>query len=479
VTETAAGERRAVHPVALATVAAYGIIGALLVGTRLVGLDRSYWHDEVLTVIWFVREGPREILTGFYLPNNHQLFSLFGWATSSLFGESEIALRFWSVVPFIAGALLVTAWLHVRVGALTGVLYLFFVTCSPLLLDLSRQARGYGLAFLAMSVLLLAALEADRTGRTWAIAAVCVAGVVGTWTLPIFGLAFVATACVLLARRELRRRVAVGLAASLLAIGVWYAPHVDDLLRNSQQEFGGPIPWFGIVTAPIDQTIIPALLWIEGLGVEASLVWLPVTAALALLLLSSPLLRDRRTALILCSGVAATLLVVWVTRLFLVPRFVSFLLVPLFVLLASGVADVLGRIPTRPAWARTVVALLVLAILSLQFVDAAERIARLPREAQKDVAAFIAREGPDGAPVLAYTHRPQGLSFYLGRPVVALEADEVEAEVCGRDETVVYVTYKLEPVEVSCLSRVGVRGTRFDHYARGEATTVWFVPPAA
>jgi hypothetical protein len=204
-----------------------------------------------------------------------------------------------------------------------------------------------------------------------------------------------------------------------------------------------------------------------------------VTAALALLLVSSPLLRDRRTALILCSGVAATLLVVWVTRLFLVPRFVSFLLVPLFILLASGVADVLGRMPTRPAWTRTVVALLVLAILFLQFVDAASRIARLPREAQKDVAAFIAREGPDGAPVLAYTHRPQGLSFYLGRPIVALEAGEVESEVCGRDETVVYVTYKLEPVEVSCLSRDGVRGTRFDHYARGEATTVWLVPPAA
>ena len=67
---------------------------------------------------------------------------------------------------------------------LSGVLFLFLATVSPLLLDITRQARGYGLAFFAMSVLVVAALEAGRTGRTWAIVAVCAAGVVGTWTLP-------------------------------------------------------------------------------------------------------------------------------------------------------------------------------------------------------------------------------------------------------------------------------------------------------
>ena len=168
---------------------AYAVLGALLVGTRLYGLDRGYWHDEIVTVADFVRAGPREILAGAYIPNNHELFSLLGWATSSVVGESEVALRLWSVVPFLLGVALVTAWLHARVSPLSGVLFLYFATLSPLLLDLSRQARGYGIAFCAMGVLVVGALEARRSQATSAVAAAALAGVIGTWTLPVFGIA--------------------------------------------------------------------------------------------------------------------------------------------------------------------------------------------------------------------------------------------------------------------------------------------------
>ena len=68
--------------------------------------------------------------------------------------------------PVRRGRTVVTAWLHSRVDALSGVLFLFLATVSPLLLDITRQARGYGLAFLAMSILVVAALEAARDGRT-------------------------------------------------------------------------------------------------------------------------------------------------------------------------------------------------------------------------------------------------------------------------------------------------------------------------
>ena len=102
-------------------------------------------------------------------------------------------------MPFIAGVAVVTIWLHVRYGALCGLLFLFLATASPLLLDLSRQARGYGIAFLAMSVVVVAALELLRSDRTWAIVALCVGGVVGAWTLPHFTVAFLAIGAVLLA----------------------------------------------------------------------------------------------------------------------------------------------------------------------------------------------------------------------------------------------------------------------------------------
>ncbi len=201
----------------LITAASYAILGSALLATRLIGLDQSFWHDEVVAVEEFIRAGPREILAGPDL--SHELFSLLAWATSGVVGESEIAFRLWSVVPFIAGVALVTAWLHKRVTPLAGVLFLFFATVSPLLLDITRQARGYGLAFLAMSIVVVAALEAGRSGQSWTIVAFCAGGILGTWTLPQFGIAYVATGAVLLADRELRRRTALGLGASLLAIG--------------------------------------------------------------------------------------------------------------------------------------------------------------------------------------------------------------------------------------------------------------------
>ena len=133
-------------------------------------------------------------------------------------------------MPFVAGIVLVTIWLHVRYGALSGLLFLFLATASPLLLDLSRQARGYGIAFLAMSVVVVAALELLRSSRTWAIVALCAGGVVGAWTLPHFTVAFLAIGAVLLAAGVTRSRLAVGLGVSIAAIAAWYAPHVDDIL---------------------------------------------------------------------------------------------------------------------------------------------------------------------------------------------------------------------------------------------------------
>ena len=210
----------------------------------------------------YVRKGPGEILAGPGL--SHELLALVTWATSAVTGESEIAFRLWSAVPFIAGVVLVTAWLHTRLGALSGVLFLFLSVVSPLLLDITRQARGYGLAFLAMSVLVVAALEAHRTGRAWTVAAMCTAGVVGTWTLPQFGIAFLTTGAVVSIDRRVRRRTVIGLVASVAAIVAWYAPHLGAVRSSSQipdgVQFG--FPW--VVTAPIDQVLLPALLWIDG-----------------------------------------------------------------------------------------------------------------------------------------------------------------------------------------------------------------------
>lgn len=464
---------------AILTVAAYAVLGLILCWSRLVNLGASWASDELMTVRNYVRAGPREILTGHYIPNNHELYSLLGWGTTSLVGESEVALRLWSAVPFVVGAIVVTAWLHVRLGALSGVVFLFFATASPLLLDITRQARGYGLAFLAMSVLTISALEAARSPRAWPIVAFCIAGVVGTWTLPNVGIAFLATGAVLLANRDLRRRAAVGIAISVLVILAWYAPHLDDLLESSQQEYAQPIEPGWVVTAPIDQILVPALRWIDETLLDPNLASLIVVAALALLIGSSPLLRRRHSALVLCAGTVATIVVFWIARTNVAPRFFSFLLVPLLVLLASGIAAILARLTSgRPPILRTVIALTTLGLVALISASQLERVTRLPREAVREAAEAIRVHAPESTPVFAYIPYPRDLEHYLGRPVVALESPAQAQRACRASGEAVFVSqpWILPAVTVPCTGREGARHLRFEQYARGDEINVWLIP---
>ncbi|HXF97661.1 MAG TPA: hypothetical protein VNJ46_03495 [Gaiellaceae bacterium] len=462
-----------------AVILGYVALGLLMAWTRLAGLDRSYWHDELVTVEDFVRRGPGVILAGEYIPNNHQLFSLLAWATTALAGESEALLRLWSVLPFLLGVVLVTGWLHRRVGPLSGLAFLYLVALSPLLLDISRQARGYGLAVLAMSCLVVVALELERGERPGPlVAAFCVASVAGTWTFPHFALAFAATAAVLFRERRLRRPLGAGVLASAAAIAVFYAPHAAELATNARQEYGTQIAPLGILTAPIDQVLVPAFLGIDGYVVFFHAAWLPLVAALALLLGSSPLLRSRWPALVLTAPVVATVAAFWALRLYAAPRFFSFLLVPLLMLLASGAAAVLGR--RRPPLVRGIVALAGAALLSYYFATAWVDVVRLPREAHRDAAEVIRAYAPGTTPVFAYMGRPRDLDFYLDRPFRTSRRPALLDEACESRLPVAIVVqpWLVRPVPIPCGGRPGTRRFTLRQYSRGERLEVWLIPPA-
>jgi hypothetical protein len=461
----------------LAVGAAYAVLGIALLWSRLFELGHSFWTDEVLMISVYVREGPGEILAGPGL--SHELLALLTWATGTVTGESEVAFRLWSAVPFVAGVVLVAAWLHVRLGALSGLLFLFLSVVSPLLLDITRQARGYGLAFFAMSVLVVAALEAHRAGRTWAVVAMCAAGVVGTWTLPQVGIAFLASGAALSVDRRVRRPTLVGLVASIAAIVAWYAPHIGAVRSSSQVADGVHFAFPWVATAPIDQILLPALLWIDGTVILAGVVWLPLVLLAVIVIAASPLIRDRVSALILCAGVVVTVVVLWIGQAYVIPRYLSYLLVPSFVLVATGAASILGRMTRRPALLRTVVCLVVILLLAVRFAQIAPDVVALPREANRDAAEVIEAHGTSTT-VLTYMRNPQNLAFYLGRSVEDLRDADIARVVCGQSTAVFYVMqpFALDDVAVPCLGRPGVEHYRFRQYARGDEMNVWFVPPA-
>ncbi len=456
----------------------YALLVCVLVLTRLVGMDRSLWHDEVVAVVGFVNRGPDEILTGPEL--SHELFGVLAWATTSVLGDSEVVLRLWSVLPFILGVALVTAWLHLRISALSGILFLLLATVSPLLLDISRQARGYGLAFLAMGLLVVAAVEAHRTGATSAVAAFCAGGVIGSLTLPQFAIAFLATGVVLVAQARLRARAVVGVAVSCLAITAWYAPHIGKVREASQIEDGVRIGVLEIVVSPFDHILIPALLWIDGTVVVSSLVWLPLTLLAAVMMASSPLLRDRTSALILCAGVVATLVVLWIGRAYVIPRYLSFLLVPLFVLLSTGMASILGRLrDLRPPVLRTLACAVLVGLVTVSFLSVVADVVRYPREAYRDAADTIARTTSTRTPVFAYMRNTDGLSYYLDRPFRKLAANEVPNAVCESPGEIVFITqpFGIPEIDVPCLDQTRATLYRHRQYTRGDAMDVWVVRP--
>jgi hypothetical protein len=456
---------------------AYGLVGGALVLSRLTFLGKSYWFDEVVTVEDVVRGGPRVILAGQSV--NHELYSLLAWTWASAFGEGEIGLRLLSAIPFLLGTALVTAYLHRRVHAAAGVFFLFFATVSPLLLDITRQARGYGIAFFAASLLFVGALEASRSGRASAVAALAIGGILGTWTLPQFAVTLFITLAVLLLDRRLRRTAAVWIVVAEVAVLGWYMPHSSTIHGALGVELGEPIRSTWLLTAPIDQVLLPALIWLEGGTLRPGVAWIPFVALAAAVIGSSPLIRRRDSALILCGGPGVTIVVLWLQGAFLYPRFLSFLLVPLFILTATGSAEILRQSLRRRALLRATCLAFAVAGLSINFAMKSWEVLHVPREANRD-AAQILDTLPLDVPVLGSVLLPRSIEFYSARTIRVLEPSEIVPRVCGATAPVAYVRQPqgITLVDVPCLRRVGVEHHHLVQYAWGKQIDIWVVPPA-
>src|SRR5262245_40259916 len=183
------------------------------------------------------------------------------------------------------------------------------------------------------------------------------------------------------------------------------------------------------MTAPIDQIALPGLLWIDGTALVAGAIWLPLVVVAVLVAARSPLVREWRTASVLLAGPVGTVVVLWIGDAYVIPRYLSYLLAPLFILLATGGAASLRQLGPRRA-VGPLVCLVAIGLLTARFVIVAPDVVGLPREANRDAAAVI-EQGPPGTPVLAYMRNAAiNLGFYLDRPIVELDEQDVEARVC-------------------------------------------------
>jgi hypothetical protein len=251
-------------------------------------------------------------------------------------------------------------------------------------------------------------------------------------------------------------------------------------LESSRQAYGVDIHLTWLLTAPIDQILIPALIWIDGVVLFPGPRWLPVVAAALLLIGSSPLLHKRHGALVLCSAPVATVLALWITDTRSVPRFLSYLLVPLLMLLGTGISSVVQSLRTRPQIVRSLTAVTVLILVTGGFVTTGMDVVRLPREDHKSAAAVITSSGYSTAPVFSYQIHPRTIEFYLEREVISAKAADALERACdsSRPIAIVIQPWVLKPARAPCEDRLGVQRHRFEQYTRGNEIVVLLVPPA-
>jgi hypothetical protein len=481
--------RRVRLPRRLALAAVAGAL-LLLAWALLTALDQSLWHDEAYTVLQYASRGPSEILYGDYVPNDHVLFNLLAWATTGVAGESEVAFRFWSVVPALAAVGLAVWWAWTRLGPATAVALALLAATSPLILVLARQARGYGLALLAGALMLVSADRFARERRGHDLAGFGLAGFVGAATLPVFALAFVGQALPLMTRRSARLRVAAVVGAVGVALLVLYAGLLGDLFESTGQEFGRKLPWHGPLTTAATDLLGPNVQFVftshlppprpDASVAADSAIAAAVAAAGAALLWRS---GERMLCALLIAPLLLSYTALTIARVFVEPRFVSFLVLHTLVLAACGVIGLIALMPARWASAALAAGATVAAAFAvLHTVRAADQLHDLPSENFKEAAAVARREG--ASQVLTDSPRPQGLQYYLGTDnVVQLPADQLQELFCTSRKPLVYVNQPFRgageppPADVSCLRRRHARMVRVRQRERGGHLDVWALTP--
>jgi hypothetical protein len=118
----------------------------------MIGAGRGYGYDASVTIAEFIRGGnPFHAFTNAYALNNHVAFSILDSIVWRFGGRNEVAQR---VLPVLAVAFciyVVSAWTSRRRGPVAGIVSGLVIAATPLVVEQSRDVRGYSLAMLCMT----------------------------------------------------------------------------------------------------------------------------------------------------------------------------------------------------------------------------------------------------------------------------------------------------------------------------------------
>jgi hypothetical protein len=147
--------------------AAVGFLQALVI--TLAAGRVSYRYDESVTIGAFIGRGWLVPFTRQRLHNNQPMFSFLENLVWFAGGRSELVFRLLPAVVFGLAVALLTGWTTRRWGALAGAAAMMVMVTHPMVVDFSRQVRGYSLVLLAaIASTLLVDRLLRQPGDVWA-----------------------------------------------------------------------------------------------------------------------------------------------------------------------------------------------------------------------------------------------------------------------------------------------------------------------
>lgn len=231
------GWRRAV----ISPGAAVGVLTVVALAVRL-GIDRSLWLDEAITVQQVSQpfgDMITQVTTGDVQP---PLFHAVAWVAVRLLGTSELALRTPSIVAGTALVPLLYATGRQLYSRRTGLVAGALATLAPLAVWYSTEARMYALYMLFGVAAVYFQVRAIRHGRFWEWAGFVGSTVALLWTHYLGGLLVVgqqAAFAVVVVRRWGRSRPVAGLVGGWLAAAVVIAVGVLPVVGIAWEQAAG------------------------------------------------------------------------------------------------------------------------------------------------------------------------------------------------------------------------------------------------
>lgn len=378
--------------------------GLTFLGLSLWNAQRSYDYDESVTVGFFVEKSNLvDAVTSQIVFNNHPLLTALNWVVFHLGGTTETWQRLPSALAGAACVAVVGLWTRRRFGTAPCVVAMSTLVAFPLLLELSRQARGYSLlALIALSstILLVDDPRGERfVGRRRALygALVCL----GLLSHLYFAIVLVGHAAWIhratgAMREGWLRTTALGGALAAFV----YLPMIPEFREASTSRSGGFLPGF-----PWD-----ALQGIFGT---------PAAAVLGTVLVAD-LARRSHQAMRFAVASLAAVAIIWtvVQPLDLYPRFLVWV-VPLAALLAGRQAR------------RRVVTLGVTCVLALSLPGTLEMLRE--ESSIRDVVTQMQSLESEGAQVCAVGHFWMSFQAYAHIPPAA-SVEGCDAFLIQRDD---------------------------------------------